>query len=223
MSFSETDKRRVYLVCRPIFTGNNAQLRAQKRIRKLVNLHKKLLAPLISDFGEIKVVNIARTLLEKEIFQSDLKAKIEFPELFRLSPERKLQRAESENNAARSVAEALEEIASAAGWDDGPDHTDDAVQVLSGTEKIDGGKIDGVKVDGEQINSGKIDGEQINSGKINGRKSNGGKFNGGKSDGRSCSPQDFTIAELIRTSDGSDESLCSRGPCAFSIPILYAI
>ncbi|EED13694.1 conserved hypothetical protein [Talaromyces stipitatus ATCC 10500] len=51
-------------------------------------------------------------LLEKEIFQSDVKAKIEFPELCHSSPSRDAQRAASENNAARSVAEVLEEVAS---------------------------------------------------------------------------------------------------------------
>jgi hypothetical protein len=140
MSFSEADKRRIYLVCRPIFTGNNAQLRRQKKIRELVNKHKTSLAPLIRDFGTAKVVEILQILLESQTFQSDLKAKVAFPELFRSSPDRDIQRTESENNAARSVAEALEEIASADGVDNEPDQADDAVQVLPGAEQI-GGRI----------------------------------------------------------------------------------
>ncbi|KAH8696296.1 hypothetical protein BGW36DRAFT_397879 [Talaromyces proteolyticus] len=94
MAYSAADKRRVYLACRPIFAGNNALLRKAKKIR------------------ELKVVDIIKILLEKQIFQSDVKAKIEFPELFHSSPARDVQRAASENDAARSAAEALEEVAS---------------------------------------------------------------------------------------------------------------
>jgi hypothetical protein len=42
-----------------------------------------------------------------------LKAKIAFPELFRTTPSRGIQRAESENDAVRSEAEALEDLLSA--------------------------------------------------------------------------------------------------------------
>jgi hypothetical protein len=44
-----------------------------------------------------------------------LKAKTAFPELFQLSPARDVHRTASENNAARSEAEALEEIVSMEG------------------------------------------------------------------------------------------------------------
>ena len=47
-----------------------------------------------------------------DVYQSELKAKIVFPELFVSSPARDLQRAESENDAARSAAEALDELES---------------------------------------------------------------------------------------------------------------
>jgi DNA polymerase kappa len=40
-----------------------------------------------------------------------VKAKIEFPEQFHSSPTRDAERAPSENDAARSAAEALEEVA----------------------------------------------------------------------------------------------------------------
>lgn len=112
MAYPSADKRRVYLACRAIFAGNNAQLRKQKKIREVVLKHQASLRPLIRDFTLDKVVDILKTLLEKQIFQSEVKAKIEFPELFVSSPARDVQRAASENDAARSAAELLEEIAS---------------------------------------------------------------------------------------------------------------
>lgn len=112
MDFSAADQHRVYLACRPIFAGDNALVRKTKRVRNLILQHKKALRPLIQDFTFERVVNIVKHLLEKEIFQSDVKAKVEFPELFHSSPVRTAQRAASEDDAARSAAEALEEVAS---------------------------------------------------------------------------------------------------------------
>lgn len=112
MAYSPADKRRVYLACRAIFAGNNALLRKSKKIRELVVSHNAALAPIIRDFKVEKVLEILKILLEGQVFQSDVKAKIEFPELFRSSPTRDVQRTTSENDAARSVAEVLEEIAS---------------------------------------------------------------------------------------------------------------
>jgi len=112
MAHPLADNQRVYLTCRPIFAGNNAQLRKLKKIRELVDEHKSSISHLIKDFGAEKVVDILKSLLERGIFQSQVKAKIEFPELFQSSPARDVQRAASENDAARSAAEALEEIAS---------------------------------------------------------------------------------------------------------------
>lgn len=112
MAYSAVDRCRVYLACRPIFAGNNALLRKLKKIRELLLTHQKSIQPLIQDFSIEKVADIVKILLEKRIFQSDVKAKIEFPELFHSSPARDAQRATSENDAARSAAEVLEEVAS---------------------------------------------------------------------------------------------------------------
>lgn len=125
MACSLVDRRRVYLACKAIFTGNNAQLRKQKKIRELVERRRTSLGPLIGDFGIQGVVDILRGLLDDRIFQSELNAKVEFPELFLSSPERDIQRAESENHAAQSAAEALEEIASLDQFDNELDQEDD--------------------------------------------------------------------------------------------------
>ncbi|KAF1979850.1 hypothetical protein BU23DRAFT_637267 [Bimuria novae-zelandiae CBS 107.79] len=91
MEHSLAERIRVYLVCRAIFTGQNAQLRKQTKIRELVEGHKTSLEPLTGDLGIHHVVDIIRDLLDERIFQSELKAKVEFPGLFVSSPERDIQ------------------------------------------------------------------------------------------------------------------------------------
>jgi len=140
MAYPAADKRRVYLACRAIFAGDNAHLRRPKKIREQVEQHTSSLKPLIRDFGVAKVVDISRILLDSQTFQSDLKAKVEFPELFRSSPDRDVQRGESEEHAARSEAEALEEIASLGELEGEPDSAGEGknVRILQQAEKIDG-------------------------------------------------------------------------------------
>jgi hypothetical protein len=110
MSFSAAERRRVFLAFRPIFVGPNAQLRKSRKVRDVVTKHQRSFEPLLRDYGFDKVVNIIKVLLEQRIFESELKAKVAFPELFQLSAARDVQRTISENNAARSEAEALEEV-----------------------------------------------------------------------------------------------------------------
>ena len=49
--------------------------------------HSSSLRPVLSDFGRLKVVAILAMFLDGYIFELELKAKVEFPELF-LSTER---------------------------------------------------------------------------------------------------------------------------------------
>lgn len=142
MPHSSADKRRVYLACRAIFAGNNAQLRRPKKIRELVDAHESSLSPLIRDCGANKVLDILKSLLEQGIFQSQVKAKIEFPELFQSSPTRDVQRATSENDAARSEAAALEEIASLEEIDNEADGDEvQPVKELSEIAEVAAGKL----------------------------------------------------------------------------------
>jgi hypothetical protein len=108
MAYSSVDKRRVFLAYRTVFTGPNAHIRKSKKVREVIQQHRKSFEPLIKDFGFNKVVDIVKALLDQRVFESELKAKIAFPELFRSSPARDVQRNASENDAARSAAEALE-------------------------------------------------------------------------------------------------------------------
>ena len=104
-------RRRVYVACRPIFSGHDSRVRRARKVKELVNNSKKSLEPLLRDFGEQTLINILRDLLEDRIFESELRAKVVFPELFRPSPLRDVQRQAVEVKAARSVAKALDEIA----------------------------------------------------------------------------------------------------------------
>jgi hypothetical protein len=113
MAYSSVDKRRVFLAYRTVFTGPNAHIRKSKKVREVIQQHRKSFEPLIKDFGFNKVVDIVKALLDQRVFESELKAKIAFPELFRSSPARDVQRNASENDAARSAAEALEVLSSA--------------------------------------------------------------------------------------------------------------
>ncbi|KAI1761152.1 hypothetical protein GGR53DRAFT_522566 [Hypoxylon sp. FL1150] len=107
------ERRRVYLACRAIFAGDKALLRKAKKVREEIEKRPTVLASLKGSLGIEKVVEILRDLLERRIFESELKAKVEFPDLFHSSPKQEAKRETSEIDAAKSTAEALEEIASA--------------------------------------------------------------------------------------------------------------
>ncbi|KAF8540206.1 hypothetical protein BDD12DRAFT_880863 [Trichophaea hybrida] len=110
MAYSSADGRRVFLTYRTVFTGPHAQIRKSKKVREVIEQHRGSFKLLIKDFGFDKIADIVKTLLDQRVFESELKAKIAFPEL---SPARDVQRNESENDAARSAAEAIEELTSA--------------------------------------------------------------------------------------------------------------
>lgn len=113
MAYSSADGRRVFLAYRTVFTGPHAQIRKSKKVREVIEQHRGSFQTLIRDFGFDKVADIVKTLLDQRVFESELKAKIAFPELFQTSLARDVHRNESENDAARSAAEALEELTSA--------------------------------------------------------------------------------------------------------------
>lgn len=107
-----------------------------------MDAHESSLFSLIRDCGPNAVVDILKNLLELGIFQSQVKAKIEFPELFQSSPARDVQRATSENDAARSEAAALEEITSSEGIDNEADGDGvELVKELSNIAEVAAGKL----------------------------------------------------------------------------------
>lgn len=104
------DERVVYLALKNVFKGQDADIRQNKAVRKLVRRHKgqEDVASLVQGHGLDVVCNTARTLLLDEIFASTLKAKIRFPELFDLSPTQSAEREASEAEAARHEADAIQ-------------------------------------------------------------------------------------------------------------------
>ncbi|KAF7591633.1 hypothetical protein BBP40_001272 [Aspergillus hancockii] len=112
MASSAAERRQIFLACKAIFSGTNALLRKLKAVQKLVAAHQASLRTLIPNFNVNRVAIIVQGLLKKGVFQSDVKAKLEFPDLFEPSPARESQHDAFEHEAARSAVEVLEEIAS---------------------------------------------------------------------------------------------------------------
>ncbi|KAI7423213.1 hypothetical protein KC336_g7943 [Hortaea werneckii] len=103
------DERLVYLSFKNIFTGPDAHLRSLKTIRKRVQKYKdkEEIKALIQQHNLDHICNTAKSLLESEVFESTLKAKIRFPEVFDVSPSQSADREASEAEAAKSEADAI--------------------------------------------------------------------------------------------------------------------
>ncbi|KAI9780313.1 MAG: hypothetical protein M1816_003106 [Peltula sp. TS41687] len=113
MAVPTPDKRVVYLHCRPIFSGAHAELRRQKKIRQLLTKKKASISTLTHEFSIDVICIIAKELLEDGVFGSETKARLRFPELFKTSEAQLAERQASEVLAARSEAEAIEELIAA--------------------------------------------------------------------------------------------------------------
>ncbi|KAF4878826.1 hypothetical protein CGCSCA1_v002223 [Colletotrichum siamense] len=111
MSYTLEERQRVYRTCRAIFSGDAALFRKPKKIKETLLHNRGSLKHVFQEFGEVKLADIVKQLLENRLFESDLRAKVEFPELFRTSPQQDAQREASEADAAKSVADCLGEIA----------------------------------------------------------------------------------------------------------------
>ena len=106
-------RRRIFLTARAVFIGPSAQIRERKDIRPLSSRHPDTFRQLNSAFGENVVVDIICSLLENGIFESELKARLNFPELYQVSAVRSLQHDVSEQDAVNSEAEAFDSISHA--------------------------------------------------------------------------------------------------------------
>ncbi|KAI0538482.1 hypothetical protein GGR58DRAFT_526058 [Xylaria digitata] len=103
------DERVVYLALKNVFKGENAKVRQLKAVRKLVSKSQNDtdVSDIIKAHNIDIVCNTARALLAEEIFESTLKAKIRFPEVFDVSPAQSAEREASEAEAAISEANAI--------------------------------------------------------------------------------------------------------------------
>lgn len=126
---SAAERCRVYIHCRPIFTGVDAQVRKQKRVKELVDASWASLEPLLQGIGQKRVLKILQCLLDGRIFESEACAKLEFPELFLPSSLTDVHREAAEDSAAKSREEILDSISSrhdeGLEMDDAPDSEPD--------------------------------------------------------------------------------------------------
>ena len=97
------DERVVYLALKESFKGADAQVRKAKKVREIVQKAQNNIdvRDLIQQHNIENVCSVTKTLLEQQIFESTLKAKIRFPEVFEISPAQSAERSASEAEAAR--------------------------------------------------------------------------------------------------------------------------
>src|SRR5271154_3314000 len=113
MARNPPDERLVYLVLKKYFQGTDAHIRKRKAIYKLIQEHQDEvdIRDLMREHNLDNVCNVAKSLLEHQIFESTLKAKIRFPEVFDVSPAQSAERAVSEAEAAKTEADAIRDAA----------------------------------------------------------------------------------------------------------------
>lgn len=76
----------------------------------LLQQNKPTLTDILREHNIDRTCNVAKRLLEDQVFYSTLRAKIRFPELFDVSPAQSAEREASEAEAARDEARAVREI-----------------------------------------------------------------------------------------------------------------
>ncbi|KAI3096101.1 hypothetical protein CBS147333_9643 [Penicillium roqueforti] len=109
MAENEPDEM-VYPACQHIFRGSNSQVRKLKTVKGLIEQNKIALADILREYNVERIGNVAKKLLENRVFDSTLKAKIRFPELFDVVPTQSAEREASEPEAARDEANTVQKI-----------------------------------------------------------------------------------------------------------------
>jgi hypothetical protein len=107
---SDPDERLIYLACQHIFRGPNSQVRKLKTVKGLIRQNELSLTDVLREYNIDRTSNVAKKLLESQVFDSTLKAKIRFPELFDVSPTQSAEREASEAEAAKEEANTVREI-----------------------------------------------------------------------------------------------------------------
>ncbi|KAE8373329.1 hypothetical protein BDV26DRAFT_301180 [Aspergillus bertholletiae] len=109
-SSTMAEQRQVFLACKAIFSGPNALLRKEKPIKKLITEHKSSLCKLIPGFDVNRVSLITKELLKDGVFQSEVKARLMFPNVPTPSMTKKREHGTCEGEATRTVIETVQEI-----------------------------------------------------------------------------------------------------------------
>ncbi|RAH64235.1 uncharacterized protein BO66DRAFT_396367 [Aspergillus aculeatinus CBS 121060] len=104
------EQRQIFLACRAIFSGTNANIRKTKTIRAHLENHHDSLQALIPSYNVWRALPVVKYFLEKGLFQSNSKAQVEFPGLLEPCSVRQTQHAALEQEASRSAEQALQEV-----------------------------------------------------------------------------------------------------------------
>ncbi|KAJ5640355.1 uncharacterized protein N7484_008217 [Penicillium longicatenatum] len=107
---SDPDERLIYLACQNIFRGAYSQVRKLKTVKGLIRQNELALTDILREYDINRTSTVAKKLLESEVFDSTLKARIRFPELFDVSPTQSAEREASEAEVARDEANTVKEI-----------------------------------------------------------------------------------------------------------------
>ncbi|RAH82814.1 hypothetical protein BO86DRAFT_408973 [Aspergillus japonicus CBS 114.51] len=106
-----SEQRAIFLACRAIFSGTNANIRKTKTIRAHLESHHSALQALIPNYDIWRVLPLVKYFLEKGLFQSSSKPQLQFPGLLEPCSVRQTQHAALEQEASQSNERALQELA----------------------------------------------------------------------------------------------------------------
>ncbi|PYI25775.1 hypothetical protein BP00DRAFT_490648 [Aspergillus indologenus CBS 114.80] len=106
-----SEQRAIFLACRAIFSGTNANIRKTKTIRAHLESHHSALQALIPNYDIWRALPLVKYFLEKGLFQSSSKPQLQFPSLLEPCPARQTQHAALEEEASHSNEQALQELA----------------------------------------------------------------------------------------------------------------
>jgi len=112
MTKNSPDERLVYLALRGILQGENAGLRKLKKVKKIVEKYQNQadIKNLAREFKLESICQVAVDLLKDRVFESTLRAKARFPEVFEVSPTQTAKRAISESEAAKHEDAAISSV-----------------------------------------------------------------------------------------------------------------
>ena len=100
-------KRKIFLEVRSLWGQESKQVRDRSQVSQFVTKHRSRLKDVIREANEASVTDTILNFIKDGILDSELKAKLAFPELFHPSPERSLQHEVLEQEATQSEADAL--------------------------------------------------------------------------------------------------------------------
>jgi hypothetical protein len=112
MAKSLPDERRVYLALKGVLQGQDVHIRQPKTIRTFIERQQNHadIQQLIREYSIGSLCKTAKALFKDQIFESTLKAKIRFPEVFEVTPNQTAERAMSEHEAAKNEDAAIQSV-----------------------------------------------------------------------------------------------------------------